>query len=283
MKPKTPIWQPFFSHSRGEQSRERLFVLIGTYNHESFISQAIEGALKQEVDLPFQILVRDDASTDKTADIVLKYATEHPDRIIPVLYKESQRQLGRGRGWSNDLFLRAAKMVHFVSREKVYVALCEGDDYWTDPTKLQKQVNFLREHPTAAIVHHGFNVVTMEGGNSEYEAALRNHLVRFEPHPLLRNGSDLLEGNFIMTCTVMMRLSGWNPKERASRPRGVLGDWVSFVVASEGRDIGFIDYVMSTYRLHEGGIHSSRDSESSREIAARTVALISNRQARTLK
>ena len=267
-------WHEMMKNWKREASREKLFVIIGTYNHEHFISQAIEGALAQEVDLPFKILVRDDASTDKTSDVVLKYAAQYPDKILPIMYDANQRALGRG--WTNDLLRRVSKMARFVSREKVYVALCEGDDFWTDSTKLQRQVDFLREHPTAALVHHGFNVVTEQGGSIDYEASLRNHLARFEPHPRLRKGSDLLEGNFIMTCSVMMRLSGWKPRERARRPQGVLGDWVSFFVASRRSLVGFIDLEMATYRVHRGGIHSSKSAEKNAEVSGRTAEYLSH-------
>lgn len=249
--------------------REKLFVIIGTYNHERFISQAMEGALAQEVDLSFQILIRDDASTDNTSDIIRRYAARHPGKIVPILNEVNQ--YASGTGWTDALLHRVSKIARFVSREKVYVALCEGDDFWTDSKKLQIQVDFLREHRTAALVHHGFNVVTEEGNNSEYEAKLRNHLARFEPQPRLRDGLDLLEGNFIMTCTMMMRLSGWNPRERKRRPKGLLADWVNCFVASRQRQVGFIGKEMSIYRVHGGGIHSSRSLESNLEISERTA------------
>lgn len=255
-----------------KRKAEKLFVLIGTYNHESFISQAIEGALAQRVDMPFRILVRDDASTDRTAEIVASYAKSNRGKLLPILYKENQHLLGRG--WAGDLFQRVSRLARFTDREKVYVALCEGDDFWTDTTKLQRQVDFLRANPTAALVHHGFQVITEEGGNKEYEGALRNHLSHFEPHPPLRKGSDLLDGNFIMTCAVMMRLSGWSRRERRGRPAGVLGDWVNAVVASRGRMVGFINREMSTYRVHRGGEHSTLSYERQKLATERTVSYL---------
>lgn len=265
-----------FCNLRKRVVPEKLFVLIGTYHHESFISRAIQGVLDQEVDLPFQILVRDDASADNTASIVAHYARQHPDKVVPIFYGTNQYSLGRG--WVSDLLQRVAKKAHFVSRERVYVALCEGDDFWIDPTKLQRQVDFLRENPNAVLVHHGFQVITEEGGIEGYESNLRRYLARFEPHPPLRKGTDLLEGNFIMTCAVMMRLSGWKPRERRQRPAGLLEDWVSYAVAARGKMVGYIDREMSVYRVHAGGIHSSRSAQEIADVSERSAEYLGQRR-----
>lgn len=268
-----------FSRPALDGQAEKLFVLIGAYNHEPFISQTIQGALHQDVDLPFTILIRDDASSDSTAEIISSYAKLHPDRIVPILYDRNQRALGKG--WTPDLLRHVERAVGPGGHERVYVALCEGDDHWVDETKLQRQVNFLREHPTAALVHHDFHVVVEENGSREYERDLWNHLANFKPHPSLRKGSDLVEGNFIMTCTVMMRLSGWKPSEHSQRPKGVLGDWVNFAVASKSRMIGFISRKMSVYRIHGSGLHSNRSPDEISEISIRSSEYIKRWKSRS--
>lgn len=104
-----------------------------TYNHGKFIQDAIEGFLMQKTNFPIEIIIHDDASTDNTATIVKQYAEKHPGLIITILQTINQYSQGI-KPWPNFVFPKA--------RGK-YIALCEGDDYWTDPLKLQKQVDFL--------------------------------------------------------------------------------------------------------------------------------------------
>ena len=102
-----------------------------TYNHEKFISQAIEGMLIQETDFPFEIILHDDASTDSTAEIIKKYAGRYPNIIRTILQKENQ-------------YVQKKNIMAIPIREARgrYIASLEGDDYWIDPLKLQKQVDF---------------------------------------------------------------------------------------------------------------------------------------------
>lgn len=112
-----------------------------TYNHEAYIAEAIDGFLMQETDFPFEILIRDDCSTDKTADIVKQYADQYPQIIKPVFETENQYSKG----------VRPMPVLFKKSMAK-YIAMCEGDDYWIDPLKLQKQVIFLEANPDYGLV-----------------------------------------------------------------------------------------------------------------------------------
>ena len=114
-----------------------------TYNHELYIEDALEGFLFQETNFPFEILIHDDASTDRTADIIREYEARYPTLIKPIYQTENQYSRGNKPGLIN---LKRAK--------GEYVALCEGDDYWTDPLKLQIQVDFLEKHPDYVITFH---------------------------------------------------------------------------------------------------------------------------------
>lgn len=117
-----------------------------TYNHENYISQAIEGFLAQKTSFNFEIIIHDDASTDATASIVKKYEQEHPNLIKAIYQKENQYSQGI-KPWPNFVFP--------IARGK-YIALCEGDDYWTDPYKLQKQVDFLEANPEYNLTCHRY-------------------------------------------------------------------------------------------------------------------------------
>lgn len=112
-----------------------------TYNHEPYIRQCLEGFVMQKTNFRFEAIVHDDASTDGTAAIVREYAEKYPDIIKPIFETENQ--------WSkHDGSLRRIMEAHTHGK---YIALCEGDDYWIDPLKLQKQVDFMEKHPNISL------------------------------------------------------------------------------------------------------------------------------------
>lgn len=122
-----------------------------TYNHTNYIKQCLDGFLMQQTTFPFEVLIHDDCSTDGTTEIIREYAAKYPDIIKPMYETENQFKAGKPRG---------SKVWNFPRAKGKYIAMCEGDDYWTDSLKLQKQVNFLESHPDYtfcfhnAVVHH---------------------------------------------------------------------------------------------------------------------------------
>jgi len=121
-----------------------------TYNHELFIRQCLDGLIAQQTDFPFEILVHDDASTDRTQDIIKEYEAKYPEVIKPVL--QTQNQYSKGVRGINLHF-------NFPRAKGQYIALCEGDDYWTDPRKLQRQIDFLEHHADYVLTCGGFTKV----------------------------------------------------------------------------------------------------------------------------
>ena len=103
-----------------------------TYNHAPFIRQCLDGFIMQKTDFAFEVLIHDDASTDGTEEIIREYEARYPEIIKPLYEVENQWIKGR----------RGSKVFNFPRAQGKYIALCEGDDYWTDPFKLQKQVDF---------------------------------------------------------------------------------------------------------------------------------------------
>lgn len=119
-------------------------VICNTYNQESYIRDALESFVMQKTNFKFEVLVHDDASTDKTADIVREFELNYPELIKPIYQTENQYSKGTG-------------IVGKIQRERAlgkYIAMCEGDDYWTDPLKLQKQYDALEAHPEVDICVH---------------------------------------------------------------------------------------------------------------------------------
>ena len=116
-------------------------VICMAYNHEAWIRDALEGIVTQQAPFRFEVLVHDDASTDGTVEIIRDYQARYPDLIVPVFQRENQYSRGE------------PVMQRFVAPlvRGRYVALCEGDDYWTDPFKLAKQVAALEARPEVDI------------------------------------------------------------------------------------------------------------------------------------
>ena len=133
------------------------------YNHEPFLRQCLDGFVMQQTTFPFEAIVHDDASTDGSAAIIREYAEKYPDIIKPIY--ETENQWGKGT---------ISKIMDATMHpDSKYIAVCEGDDYWTDPNKLQIQVDFLEAHPD-----HSFSVHEYKEWD-ELKACYRPHQLRF--------------------------------------------------------------------------------------------------------
>ena len=173
-----------------ESDREPLVsICCLSYNHEPYIRDAIEGFLMQKTDFPFEILIHDDASTDGTADIIREYEAKYPDIIKPIYQTENQYSKG----------IKVSQVYQFPRAKGKYIALCEGDDYWTDPYKLQKQVDFLEANPAFGLVYTDFITV------DENKKKIKKQLRRKPIHPIGRVTKYFQKRNFIQTVTVLAR------------------------------------------------------------------------------
>jgi glycosyltransferase involved in cell wall biosynthesis len=215
-----------------------------TYNHESFIEKALDGMLMQKTDFRYEILIHDDASTDSTVEIVNSYITKYPDIIKPIFQKINQRSLLGGG--MNPRF-------NFPRAKGLYIAICEGDDYWTDEHKLQKQVDFLDNNQDYSICFHNVYV-------DYYENVVLTKRTSFHENKKSQTFllKDIVKGNFINTCSVMYR--------RDERPLpdyfklAPAGDWVLNVHFSHKGKIYFDEDIMSVYRIHDGGMYQHHNN-----------------------
>jgi glycosyltransferase involved in cell wall biosynthesis len=213
-------------------------VICTTYNHEKFIAQAIESFLMQKTSFPIEVIIHDDCSTDGTASIIRSYENRFPELIRPIYQIENQYSLGK----------RIIGIVLPCCKGK-YVAWCEGDDYWTDPLKLQKQVEYLESYTEISLCFHNMNIIYE---NCDIETHYSN-----VNQKEITTIDDLAKGNYIYTAsTVFRNLFKELPKWFDSSP---LGDWPLFLLLAQKGNIGFINDVMGVYRVHNGGVWSSKN------------------------
>jgi glycosyltransferase involved in cell wall biosynthesis len=214
-----------------------------TYNHGNFIRQALDGFLMQKTKFPFEVLINDDASTDNTANIIREYEKNYPDIIKPIYQTENQ--------FSKGLPILATFI--FPRIKGKYVALCEGDDYWTDPLKLQKQVDFLDTHPECSICFHPVKVICVEDPKL-------NKIFSSMDNKTVLTIDDLVKTNFIPTNSVMYRWMFTSENIQEVLPGNILpGDkYIHLLHANKGL-IGYMDEVMSVYRRHSGSAWWNND------------------------
>lgn len=204
-----------------------------TYNHEKYISQAIEGVLLQEFNYKMELVIGEDCSLDSTRAICEKYANEHPE-IIKLL--PSEQNLGVQRN-----FLRTLQ----ACRGK-YIALCEGDDYWTDPLKLKIQVQFLDDNISLSACFHDCAISNEITGMIQKNASKANFYRRS-----IFDTRDLILDWFLNTCTVMFRKQSlFIPSELS----GFLIDRLLLQLISLNGPIAYLKNEMAVYRKHIGGI-----------------------------
>lgn len=150
-----PTAERYIDHIAVVSKEKRPLVAIHciTYNHEPYIRDALDGFVMQKTDFPFVAIVHDDASTDGTSDIIREYAERYPGIILPIYERENQYS-------KRDGSLIGIMNIACQTTGAKYIAMCEGDDYWTDPLKLQKQVKFLELQPEIVYTCHLYDTLT---------------------------------------------------------------------------------------------------------------------------
>lgn len=217
-----------------------------TYNHAPFLRECFEGFLSQKVDFPYEIVVYDDASTDGTQELIQEYQKKYPAHFKVLLNDENQYSKGvRG------INIR----YNFPRCRGKYIALCEGDDYWSDTKKLQKQVDFLESNGDyTASVHSAlvFNQNTGKVEESLYNKINRDFDLKF---------SDILkhQGSVYPTCSLLMR------KDKIFYPDNLLyftgGDLILiFFLVLKGK-VRFMKEKMGVYRIHSGGVYQGEKKD----------------------
>lgn len=214
----------------------KVSVAMVTYNHEKFIAKALDSVLMQQTAFEYEIVIGEDCSTDTTRNIVTAYKTQYPDKIRLLLNEKNMGMHGNG-----------AQVLQACSGE--YVAMLDGDDYWTSPEKLQKQVDFLDSHHDCSACFHDALIVAE--GSSEEPIHYREKQKEFS------TVDDLLVDNFIPTAAVMFRRGGAGELPAWANSLK-MGDWVLHILNAIHGRIGYIDETMSVYVVHRGGVWSMK-------------------------
>lgn len=221
-------------------------VCIFAYNHEAYIRQAVESVLMQQTSFAFDILIGEDGSSDNTPDILRQLQAQHPDRIQILFQDQSKKIYINGRPTGRYNFITTLQ----TARGR-YIALLDGDDYWTDPLKLQKQVDFLEREPEYVLTCHDASMVDEQGKllkSSKLPDAMKRDF----------STAELRQGPWILTLSVCFRnvLQSFPPEML----KVLNGD--TFLLSLLGQHGGakYLPHISpATYRVHSGGIWSQED------------------------
>lgn len=210
-----------------------------TYNHGTYIRESLEGFIRQKTSFPFVAIIHDDASSDNTSDIIKQYAEAYPDIIKPIFEKDNQYSKP-----GNPLVKIMLAAINATGAE--YIAWCEGDDYWTDETKLQKQVDFLNNHPDYSMCFH--------------EAEIINETNQKFTYPNLENRSytpvELFKNWIVPTASIMSRKTIID--KRPIDKDFISGDIVLVLTAAALGKVYGMSAKMSAYRVQNNGATISR-------------------------
>lgn len=173
-------------------------ILCTTFNHAKYIAQTLDGILNQNTTFKYEVIIHDDASTDSTPEIIKEYSQNYPDIIIPIIQKENLYSKG----------IRIISEILLPKARGKYIAFCEGDDYWIDSSKLQKQVIYLESHPSCTFSFTN-GIVDSNGIKSKHKVVIpwtKYSSYKFKPDKSIYYLSDLTEIlGYIPTASFVMR------------------------------------------------------------------------------
>lgn len=226
----------------------KISACIITYNQVHYIEKCIKAAIDQKIE-NYEIVIGDDNSTDGTSEICKKYAESNPNIIR---YFRRNKNLGMTRNWIATL----------EESKGNYIAICEGDDYWTDPLKLQKQVSFLENNKNYAL--HCTNALIIDG---QKQTPTQNDAVSF-------NAFDILNKNFTYTASLCFKKEDILIPDFIEKSPAI--DWLLILYALRKKKGYFSKNITCAYRIHEGGIWSQLEQENPTAIKKRFENLKKN-------
>lgn len=235
----------------------KVSIVTITYGHENYITQTLDGVLMQNYPGEIEFIIANDNSPDNTDEVVNSYFSS---KNLPTNFsiKYTKHEVNKGM------------MPNFIwalgQASGKYIALCEGDDYWTDPAKLQKQVGFLEENDDFNICFHSVSQLN-ETRNEMFEFNLN------KSKTLVTELKNLCESNYIQTPSVLLRKL---PTYPAFLEDVYPGDWALYIVTIGKGKIRFLDENMAFYRIHYGGVHSTKNGSEYSVTFLNTMTLLRN-------
>jgi glycosyltransferase involved in cell wall biosynthesis len=216
-------------------NRPLVSVCIITYNHEKYIGQCLEGVLMQKTDFDFEIVIGEDCSSDNTGKVIMEFEARYPDIIKPI-YQE--KNVGGARNGYEFCYPRLAGK---------YIAICEGDDYWTDPCKLQKQVNFLEANPDYALSFHRVESIDADDNITGTQVAAER--------TILYNSKDIFHISIPTLSAVFRKCFDVIPADMYKAQSGDVFLFGLLAQYGKAADLGFVG---ARYRKHNGGVFSHK-------------------------
>lgn len=225
-------------------------VICNAYNHEKYIRDALDGFVMQKTSFRFEVLIHDDASTDKTADIIREYEEKYPDLIKPVYQTENQYSKRNG----------VIRRLQKSRANGKYVALCEGDDYWIDPEKLQKQYDFMESHPEYTLCGCSTQWLNMLTGKIESRSRTEE-----DKDITLEDFFSPKNGRPFPTVSFFIRTDIWKANKYQGFP---VGDIPMTIYAAMKGKVRMLADEMCVYRWYAEGSWTARNG--SDEVRAAT-------------
>lgn len=226
-------------------------VAVITYNHAPFIRECLDGVLMQKTDFSFEVVIGEDCSTDNTREIIQEYVEKYPGLIKPVFH---DKNVGGARNAYEYCYPRLTGK---------YIAICEGDDYWTDPLKLQKQIDLLEKNEQIALCYHRINNVDVNG------KVLKEKVP--EDNIYLYTWQDIFHLKIPTLSVVYRNCITIDPKEMM---RVKSGDYYLFGLLSSCGGAAEMGFVGANYRQHAGGVYTSLSTINQYKQSIRTLKLM---------
>ncbi len=232
-------------------------VCMITYNHEKYITQSLESVLGQKTNFQFEIVIGEDCSTDSTREIVLEYKEIYPNNIKLIL---QEKNIGMMQNFIDTLKACTGK----------YIAMLEGDDYWTASYKLQKQVDFLEVNPEYGLVYSDISLINENNNNIE---TITFEKIRARYNSGLVFGK-LLEENFIPALTVVVRSALIFDYYKNFPDEWFMHDIRLWLHVAQKSKVYFLNEKTAAYRIHNNGISRSEGFFSKRSPLVQQSALL---------
>lgn len=222
------------------EHKPQITIICLVYNQELYLQKCLNGFIMQKTNFAFEAIVHDDVSTDKSADIIREYATKYPDIIKPIYETENQYSK---YGFGNIFNIILANS----SKDSKYVAFCEGDDYWTDPLKLQKQFDFMEANPEYSMCFHNA-MIHYQGGKYKDKAFAELEDRDYQP-------IELYEKWLVPTASIFARKDIYIQQQlKLNDPNFLYGDNPLIISLAYAGKVHCINEIMSVYRINIGSI-----------------------------